>query len=143
MNISKKSILAAGVFASLFFVSASGVFADGQTVKIAPPTSVNGIDIGIDDLIAFIINAIIVLGIVLSLIFLLWGGIRWILSGGDKGKVDAARSTLVAAIIGLVIVILAWVIINSVLQILGAGSLTDGFTIPRLNQEASPAAGGN
>lgn len=101
-------------------------------VVIAPPSSIGGVNVDPNQLISFIINAIIVVGIVLSLIFLLYGGVRWILSGGDKGKVDAARSTIVAAIVGLIIVILAYVIINAVLKIFTGKSLIDGFAIPSL-----------
>lgn len=102
------------------------------SILISPPESIGGVNVGINQLISFVINAIIVLGIVLSLIFLLYGGVRWILSGGDKGKVDAARSTIVASIVGLIIVILAYVIINAVLQVFTGKNLTDGFTIPSL-----------
>lgn len=91
--------------------------------------SANGADASV--LIRFVINGLIVVGIVASLLFLLWGGIRWILSGGDKGKVDAARGTIVAAIVGLIIVILAWVIINTVLTILTGCSLGN-FQLPSL-----------
>lgn len=140
MKITKNTALAFGASAGLLLLSATTAFAQPATqapfptgtVGIAPPSSIGGANIDINTLIAFIINAIIVLGIVLSLIFLLYGGIRWIISGGDKAKVDSARSTIVASIVGLIIVILAWVIINSVLYIFHAGSLTTGFVIPRL-----------
>lgn len=107
-------------------------FAAIPTVVVSPPESIGGINVGINELIAFVINAIIVIGIVLSLVFLLYGGVRWILSGGDKGKVDAARSAIVAAIVGLIIVILAYVIINAVLQVFTGTTLTSGFKIPSL-----------
>lgn len=134
MRISKKDVLATGVSAGLLLTSASSVFAQIPSVAIAPPESIGAVNTDINTLIAFVINTIIVVGIVLSLIFLLWGGIRWITSGGDKAKVDSARGTIVAAIVGLIIVILAWVIINAVLQVLGAGSLTAGFKIPSLKK---------
>lgn len=102
------------------------------SIVISPPSSIGGVNVGVNELIAFVINAIIVIGIVLSLVFLLYGGVRWILSGGDKAKVDAARSTIVAAIVGLIIVILAYVIINAVLQVFTGKNLTSGFQIPSL-----------
>lgn len=112
--------------------AARPIFAQVPTVVISPPSSIGGVNVQPNELIAFIINAIIVIGIVLSLIFLLWGGLRWIMSGGDKGKVDTARSTIVAAIVGLIIVILAYVIINVVLQIFTNRTLYGGFEIPSL-----------
>lgn len=138
MKLGRNEIMAAGASGALLLLSASPVFAQIPTVAIQPPKSIGAINTDVNTLIAFIINAIIVVGIVLSLIFLLWGGIRWITSGGDKAKVDTARGTIVAAIVGLIIVILAWVIINAVLGVLGAGSLTGGFAIPSLKSTSTP-----
>ncbi|MGE5041628.1 MAG: hypothetical protein ACM3IJ_01860 [Candidatus Levyibacteriota bacterium] len=129
----KQKLLALSSSAGMLMVSAQIAFADAiPTVKIQPPSTV-GVNTDINSLIAFIINAIIVLGIILSLIFLLYGGVRWIMSGGDKAKVDSARGTIVAAIVGLIIVVLAYVIINAVLMILTGKSLNQGFVIPSLN----------
>ncbi len=124
----------------LMSVTATPVFADTiEPIIIKSPKSIGNIDVTPNELIAFIINAIIVIGIVLSLIFLLYGGVRWILSGGDKGKIDTARSTIVAAIVGLIIVILAYVIINAVLYIFTGNYLTTGFEIPSLRNGPSPS----
>ncbi len=135
MKITKNALLATSVSTGMLLLSSGMAFADVPTIAIAAPNSIGGVNTDINSLIAFIINAIIVVGIVLSLIFLLYGGVRWILSGGDKGKVDSARSTIVAAIVGLIIVILAYIIINAVLQVLTGKSLNGGFSIPSLNQK--------
>jgi hypothetical protein len=42
--------------------------------------------------------------------FLVWGGVEWILSGGDKGGTEKARNRITAALVGLVIVFAAWAI---------------------------------
>ena len=117
---------------AILLLSSHGVFAQDTTITVETPLVAKTITADPNKLIAFIINALIVVGIVLSLIFLIYGGIRWILSGGEKGKVDAARSAIVAAIVGLIIVILAWVIINTVLVVLTGGGLSGGFAIPHL-----------
>jgi uncharacterized protein YacL len=65
------------------------------------------------------IVAVLVVATIICLFFLIRGGINWILSGGDKGKVDAARATIVAAIIGLIITFLAYFILSLVLQLFG------------------------
>ncbi len=41
----------------------------------------------------------------LLLIYLFYGGIKWITSGGDKEKVEKARETITSAVIGIFIVI--------------------------------------
>ncbi len=86
----------------------------------------------IGDAIRFIINGLVVLGIVAALIFLILGGVKWVISGGDKAAVEAARNTIIAAVIGLVVVLLAWVVLNVVLEIVGIGGLTTLFNIPTL-----------
>lgn len=69
--------------------------------------------------IANAVTIILVVAAVIALFFLIWGGIKWILSGGDKGKVEAARGTIIAAIVGLIIAFLAFFILNIVLGIFG------------------------
>ena len=48
----------------------------------------------------------------LSVIMLIWGGIRYTTSAGDSNKVTAAKNTVLYAIVGLVIAILAYAIVN-------------------------------
>ncbi|OGH14502.1 MAG: hypothetical protein A3H50_00550 [Candidatus Levybacteria bacterium RIFCSPLOWO2_02_FULL_37_10] len=68
------------------------------------------------------VTLLFVIAVVVALIFLVWGGLRWIFSGGDKSAVESARNTIVAAIVGLVIVFLAYFILNLVLTFfLGTG----------------------
>ena len=85
------------------------------------------IDLEFASVIGNLIQFIFVIAVVLALGFLVFGGIKWITSGGDKGNVESARGTIIAAIIGLIIVFLAYVILNLVLTFLtgeGIGSLT-------------------
>jgi len=60
---------------------------------------------------------------VLSVIMLIVGGVKYILSGGDQKKVSDAKNTLLYAIIGLIIAVLSFAIIRFVLNALGAGNL--------------------
>lgn len=64
----------------------------------------------INELIAY---AIILAGF-LSIVFMLWGGIQYIVSGGKEDKVKAATGTIRNAIIGLIITILSVSAINLV-----------------------------
>jgi hypothetical protein len=57
----------------------------------------------------------IIVGIV-AVIFVIYGGFRYITSGGDSGSVGNAKNTLVYALIGLVIVALAQLIVHYVLS---------------------------
>lgn len=70
-------------------------------------------------LVGTAITLLFVIAVVIALGFLVWGGIKWILSGGDKSAVEGARNTIVAAIVGLVIVFLSYFILNIVLRFFG------------------------
>jgi hypothetical protein len=51
-----------------------------------------------------------------SVIMIIFGGFRYITSGGDSGRVGNAKNTLIYAIVGLVIVALAQLIVHFVLN---------------------------
>ncbi len=48
------------------------------------------------------------------LILIVYGGFRWMLARGDKGEVDTAKDIMVDALIGLIIVVSAFAIVNFV-----------------------------
>lgn len=63
----------------------------------------------------------LVVGIV-SVIVIIVAGLRYIISGGDAGKVGNAKNTILYAVIGLVIVIFAQTIVKFIIeQIQGDG----------------------
>lgn len=53
-----------------------------------------------------------------ALLFLLYGGIQYMISGGDEKALGTAKSTITYSLLGLVIVILAVFVINQVLGLL-------------------------
>lgn len=69
--------------------------------------------------------------ILIALAFLIYGGIKWVTSGGDKTGVEEARNHVVAAIVGLVIIFLSYLIINLVVYLFTGQSLMD-VKIPTL-----------
>lgn len=128
-----KKVLASGFsFFSLLNVLVGRAYAQG--VDLTPPvTVVNPAGITISSIIKFVINLLIIVGFVAALAFLIYGGIKWIISGGEKGKVEAARNQIVAAIVGLIVVVLAWVIINILLNLLiPTGGGIGQFQLPTL-----------
>jgi hypothetical protein len=82
------------------------------------------------DLIALVIRVILIVAIVVALFFLIWGGIKWITSGGDEKQVEAAKGHVVAAIVGLVIALAAFFI----MQFIGGFFKVDllNFNIPTI-----------
>lgn len=55
-----------------------------------------------------------ILGLVslIALIMVLYGGISWLTSAGNEEKISKAKKVLTAAIIGLVVIMLSWAILN-------------------------------
>jgi hypothetical protein len=53
---------------------------------------------------------------IVAVIFVIYGGFRYITSGGDSGSVGNAKNTLIYALVGLVIVALAQLIVHYVLS---------------------------
>ncbi len=80
-----------------------------------------------------IIQFILIVAFVLAFIFLLIGGIRWITAGGDEKGVASARGMITGALIGLVIVLVAFALIKLVEQFFGFSILSGGVHIPTVN----------
>jgi hypothetical protein len=83
--------------------------------------------------IAAFINILFIIAILIALIYLIWGGIKWIMSGGDKSSLQSAREHVIAAIVGLVVVFLTYFIINILLTVFGIGANGYNFTLPTFN----------
>jgi len=62
----------------------------------------------------------------LSVIMLIVGGLRYVISGGNASAVTAAKNTILYAIVGLVIAFLAFAAVNFVIGAITPGS--SGFT---------------
>jgi TRAP-type C4-dicarboxylate transport system permease small subunit len=66
------------------------------------------------DMVKDIINTMLfVLGII-AVIMIIIGGIRYVVSAGDSSAITAAKNTILYAVIGLVVAILAFAIVNFV-----------------------------
>lgn len=66
-----------------------------------------------------VIGAALLFAGVVALFFIIYSGIKFILSGGDAKQVEGARNTLTYAIIGLLVILLSFFIINLIGGITG------------------------
>ena len=62
-----------------------------------------------------IVNIFSIIVGITAIIMVIYGGFRYITSGGDSGKVGNAKNTLIYAIVGLIIVALAQFLVHYVL----------------------------
>ena len=81
---------------------------DDEGNKIGVQAKANSIVEDIINIFSWIVG-------VVSVIMVIFGGFRYITSGGDAGKVTSAKNTIVYALVGLVIAALAQVLVLFVL----------------------------
>lgn len=74
-------------------------------------------------LILTIVDVAFIFSGLVALFFIIWSGLRFIQSGGDPKKVDSARKTLTYAIIGLILIFLAFAIINLISYVTGVSCI--------------------
>lgn len=86
--------------------------------KLAVGSEVKPVGDGSDDLttsVTGILNAVIaILGLVCVVVIII-GGINYMTSAGDSGKVKKAKDTILYGLIGLIICVLAFAIVNFVI----------------------------
>jgi cytochrome bd-type quinol oxidase subunit 2 len=71
---------------------------------------------GVSSLAAKVVNLFSIIVGIVSVIMIIYAGFRYVTSGGESGSVSSAKNTLIYAIIGLVIVVLAQLIVHYVLN---------------------------
>jgi hypothetical protein len=65
-------------------------------------------------LAAAVINILLGVAAAIAVIILIIGGLRYLISAGDSGQIEKAKHTIQYAIIGLIVIIFAFVIYNTV-----------------------------
>jgi len=95
------------------FVTCGTNFEFNATQGCATPS---GSDSKVQSILKDVINIFsIVVGIV-AVIMIIVGGFKYITSGGESSKVSGAQSTILYAVVGLVVVVLAQIIVHFVLN---------------------------
>ncbi len=143
-----KKLSALGLSAATYFSLAFPVLAQVNAAKDIDPcpksetagfTNFNLLcKLGLEgNLISNVVTILFIVATLIALAFLIYGGIRWITSGGDKTGVETARNTIVAALVGLVIVFLSYFILRVIFGLFGI--TLENLNLPSLNLFA-PAA---
>ena len=133
MKIKKVSIAINSLLIFLFVLTktalAKGTWDFTESVNLKPEVENTPMNFDLGALVSAGIQAAIVIAGLLTFAFLVWGGIEWLTSGGDKEKYEAARGRITAAVIGLVIVVAAWAIMQVIASFLNLGSM-ESLEIP-------------
>ena len=117
------TIISTGLIAFMAMFSVSGLVAlpvaavnpaDAVTngVNAAGGANEKGVDVRVKD----IINVLLFIIGVVSVIMIIIGGIKYTLSNGDSSAITSAKNTIMYAVIGLVVALLAYAIVNFVVS---------------------------
>ena len=127
-------ILIYSLFISSYFFLAQKASAFSICPKNGSNSYANLCDPQIGDIVGTLVSFFFMIAVVAALLYLIWGGIKWLTSGGDKAAVQGAREHIVAAVIGLMIVFLSYFILNLVVGFfLGNGVSLSNIKLPSLN----------
>ncbi len=82
------------------------------------PTTIGGGEVGA------ILNLVYVVAGMTAIIIIIIGGIRYATSNGDSNGIQSAKNTIMYAVVGLVVVIVAAAITNFVIEAVARGNTT-------------------
>ena len=74
---------------------------------------------GDNGIVTTVINTMLFIVGILSVIMIIYAGIRYVTAHGDKGQVEGAKNTLIYAIVGLIVSIVAYALVNWVVGLFG------------------------
>lgn len=104
-----------------------------ENVNLCPPGSFGTLcnsSVNVNSIVRSGIQILFIIAVIAATIFLIWGGIKWITSGGDKAKVEEARNTIIGAVIGLIVTFAAYFILNIVATMFGLGGNIFDLQLP-------------
>lgn len=85
---------------------------DGQTKTCGPKDDKRVCTFG--DRVQQVINVLLFIIGAIAVIMIIIGGIKYVLSNGDSSQITSAKNTIMYAVIGLVVALLAYAIVNFV-----------------------------
>ena len=78
----------------------------------------------INQAIGGVINIILGLSGAVALLMFVWGGVQWLISGGNADRIKAGKSTLTWAALGIVVIFLAYTLVTALVMALSGVSPT-------------------
>lgn len=80
--------------------------------------------------VRLIVNFLLSWAWLVSIVFIVWAGISMMLAGGNEERLTSAKTTLRNAILGFVVILLSFIILNSVIKLItGSGDLINAFDL--------------
>lgn len=84
---------------------------------------------GIECLLANVLSVAITLMGITGFVMMIFGAFRYLVSGGNSKETETARKTLTYAVIGIVVALASYIILNLIAEFTGVRTILD-FQIP-------------
>lgn len=97
------------------------VMASAQLPQFQCPQGLNCQDRDVNSFIRTIINWILSITLGVAVLFLIIGGFRYVISAGNEDQAESGKNTVLNALIGIVIIVLSYVIVNVVANLVSRG----------------------
>ena len=99
------------------------VMVSAQLNDPSPPLSGDAIELAdLESIIETIANFLIAIGVIIAVIFIIIGGIKYMAAGGDSSKAADARNMIINGLIGAAVVLGVGVLLST------AGYILDAFS---------------
>ena len=133
-SVTQLVVAVAIVVFPVVMVIAVPTISHAQNAVIPPCPTGTGINCppdggSINSMFVTVINWALAIAFILAVIFLIYGGFRYILSGGNEESAKAGRQTIFNALIGVVIIVLSYVIVQIVYKFVSGGGSGGSFGI--------------
>ena len=121
----KKILITFGLIITIVgsFITAAGIYENKAYANSAADLIKQGADStgqqdsrSAGDIAKDVVNIMFFIVGVMAVIMIIWGGIRYVLSAGNSAALTSAKNTIMYAVIGLIVAILAYTIVNFVIN---------------------------
>ena len=119
--LSMLSSFSLAVLVSLFITDSASAYSIMEGVNAARGSNVPATLFGGTGIITSIVNTMLFIAGALSVIMIIFGGLRYVTSAGNSSNVTAAKNTILYAIVGLIVSFLAFAAVNFVLGAVETG----------------------
>lgn len=84
--------------------------------KVDPPDAIKNTNVELtNSTLITVFNSVLGLAGAIAVAFIVFGGIKYMLSQGDQNQVKQAKDTILYALIGIVVVVVSFMLVNFVI----------------------------
>ena len=84
----------------------------GLVILSLPVVTLADVPANLDEAVGRIVSPLFLVLVAISAVFIIYAAYTFVTSGGDPGKTETARATLIYAIIGIIVAFLALALYN-------------------------------